>query len=205
MMASFGEPRKFISLPDLYARYGESWYKHLVSDQADRAVLLNADKRDEIQKKTFTKWVNKHLQTSRQPPVVDLFTDLRDGKVLLSLLEALSGERLRRERGKLRIHCLQNVRNALEFLQRKKIRLVNIQCEDIVDGNPKLILGLIWIIILHFQISDVIVDSDSRSHSSSRGQTIHQAQDNLKVWAQRMTAGYPGVNIRDFSRSWRMA
>ena len=30
---------------------------------------------------------------------------------------------------------------------------MNIRAEDIVDGNPKLILGLIWTIILHFQVS----------------------------------------------------
>uniref|UniRef100_A0A0L8I8H9 Uncharacterized protein n=1 Tax=Octopus bimaculoides TaxID=37653 RepID=A0A0L8I8H9_OCTBM len=30
-------------------------------DPADRAVLRIADERDAVQKKTFTKWVNKHL------------------------------------------------------------------------------------------------------------------------------------------------
>jgi hypothetical protein len=34
----------------------------------------------------------------------------------------------------------------------KEIKLVNIRGEDIVDGNPKLTLGLIWTIILHFQV-----------------------------------------------------
>ena len=32
---------------------------------------------------------------------------------------------------------------------------VNIRGEDIVDGNPKLTLGLIWTIILHFQVGTV--------------------------------------------------
>jgi hypothetical protein len=31
---------------------------------------------------------------------------------------------------------------------------VNIRGEDIVDGNPKLTLGLIWTIILHFQVGE---------------------------------------------------
>ena len=34
-----------------------------------------------------------------------------------------------------------------------QIKLVNIRAEDIVDSNPKLTLGLIWTIILHFQVS----------------------------------------------------
>ena len=33
-----------------------------------------------------------------------------------------------------------------------QIRLVNISSNDIVDGNPKLTLGLLWAIILHWQV-----------------------------------------------------
>uniref|UniRef100_A0ABD2XTK8 Calponin-homology (CH) domain-containing protein n=1 Tax=Trichogramma kaykai TaxID=54128 RepID=A0ABD2XTK8_9HYME len=120
-------------------------------DPADRAVLRIADERDAIQKKTFTKWVNKHLKKANRH-IGDLFQDLRDGHDLISLLEVLSGEHLPRETsGSMRFHMLDNVRIALRFLHCKNIKFVNIQAEDIVDGNPKLSLGLIWTIILHFQ------------------------------------------------------
>ena len=33
-----------------------------------------------------------------------------------------------------------------------QVKLVNIRSDAIVDGNPKLILGLIWTIILHYQV-----------------------------------------------------
>lgn len=56
----------------------------------------------------------------------------------------------------MRFHMLQNVQMALDFLRYKKIKLVNIRAEDIVDGNPKLTLGLIWTIILHFQVSEYL-------------------------------------------------
>jgi Calponin homology (CH) domain len=85
--------------------------------------------------------------------VDDLFEDLRDGHNLLTLLELLSNEKLPRERGKLRFHMLQNIDNALNFLKQKNVKLVNIRPVDIFDGNPKLCLGLIWTIILHFQVS----------------------------------------------------
>lgn len=39
------------------------------------------------------------------------------------------------------------------------MKLVNIRNDDITDGNPKLTLGLIWTIILHFQVSLVLFDS----------------------------------------------
>lgn len=52
---------------------------------------------------------------------------------------------------------LHNIDTALQFLHYKKIKLVNIRSEDIVDGNPKLTLGLIWTIILHFQVGLILL------------------------------------------------
>uniref|UniRef100_A0A1B6ILQ4 Calponin-homology (CH) domain-containing protein n=1 Tax=Homalodisca liturata TaxID=320908 RepID=A0A1B6ILQ4_9HEMI len=150
------------------------------------------DERDAIQKKTFTKWVNKHLKKANRH-VGDLFLDLQDGLNLISLLEVLSGEHLPRERGKMRFHMLQNVQMALDFLRYKKIKLVNIRAEDIVDGNPKLTLGLIWTIILHFQISDIVVGQEPNV----------SAKEVLLRWARRSTAKYPGVRVNDFTSSWR--
>ena len=57
----------------------------------------------------------------------------------------------------MRFHAIQNVETALRFLRYKEIKLVNIRGEDIVDGNPKLTLGLIWTIILHFQVGFFII------------------------------------------------
>ncbi|XP_072153552.1 microtubule-actin cross-linking factor 1 isoform X30 [Bemisia tabaci] len=150
------------------------------------------DERDAIQKKTFTKWVNKHLKKANRH-VNDLFVDLQDGLNLISLLEVLTGEHLPRERGQMRFHMLQNVQMALDFLRFKKIKLVNIRAEDIVDGNPKLTLGLIWTIILHFQISDIVVGAEP--HVS--------AKEALLNWARHTTSRYPGVRVHDFTSSWR--
>uniref|UniRef100_A0A7M4FE70 Calponin-homology (CH) domain-containing protein n=1 Tax=Crocodylus porosus TaxID=8502 RepID=A0A7M4FE70_CROPO len=110
-----------------------------------------ADERDRVQKKTFTKWVNKHLMKVRKH-INDLYEDLRDGHNLISLLEVLSGVKLPREKGRMRFHRLQNVQIALDFLKQRQVKLVNIRNDDITDGNPKLTLGLIWTIILHFQV-----------------------------------------------------
>ena len=35
-----------------------------------------------------------------------------------------------------------------------QVKLVNISNNDIVDGNAKLTLGLVWSIILHWQVSN---------------------------------------------------
>lgn len=49
----------------------------------------------------------------------------------------------------------ENVHKALEYIRERGIQLYNIGAEDIVDGNLKLILGLLWMLILRFTITDI--------------------------------------------------
>uniref|UniRef100_UPI0037E70EDF plectin a isoform X3 n=1 Tax=Semicossyphus pulcher TaxID=241346 RepID=UPI0037E70EDF len=166
----------------------DSYYKGML-----RAMDHRKDERDRVQKKTFTKWVNKHLMKS-QRHITDLYEDLRDGHNLISLLEVLSGETLPREKGRMRFHKLQNVQIALDFLKHRQVKLVNIRNDDIADGNPKLTLGLIWTIILHFQISDIQVNGQSDDMT---------AKEKLLLWSQRMVEGYQGLRCDNFTTSWR--
>ncbi|XP_026987879.1 plectin isoform X8 [Sagmatias obliquidens] len=152
-----------------------------------------ADERDRVQKKTFTKWVNKHL-IKAQRHISDLYEDLRDGHNLISLLEVLSGDSLPREKGRMRFHKLQNVQIALDYLRHRQVKLVNIRNDDIADGNPKLTLGLIWTIILHFQISDIQVSGQSEDMT---------AKEKLLLWSQRMIEGFQGLRCDNFTSSWR--
>lgn len=55
-------------------------------------------------------------------------------------------------KGRMRIHCLENVDKALQFLKEQRVHLENMGSHDIVDGNHRLTLGLIWTIILRFQV-----------------------------------------------------
>lgn len=157
------------------------------------------EERLHIQKKTFTKWMNSFLQKAKME-VVDLFTDLADGRMLLKLLEIISGEKLGKPNsGKMRVHRIENVNKSLAFLH-TKVRLENIGAEDIVDGNPRMILGLIWTIILRFQIQEIEIDVDDDNEATS---VKKSAKDALLLWCQRKTNGYNNVDIRDFSSSWQ--
>ncbi|XP_077585265.1 spectrin beta chain, non-erythrocytic 1 isoform X3 [Stigmatopora nigra] len=154
------------------------------------------DEREAVQKKTFTKWVNSHLSRV-SCRITDLYVDLRDGRMLIKLLEVLSGERLPKPtKGRMRIHCLENVDKALQFLKEQRVHLENMGSHDIVDGNHRLTLGLIWTIILRFQIQDISVETEDNKEKKS-------AKDALLLWCQMKTAGYPNVNIHNFSTSWR--
>lgn len=53
----------------------------------------------------------------------------------------------------MRIHSLENVDKALQFLKEQRVHLENVGSHDIVDGNHRLTLGLIWTIILRFQVA----------------------------------------------------
>ncbi|EMC96956.1 hypothetical protein BAUCODRAFT_69320 [Baudoinia panamericana UAMH 10762] len=143
-----------------------------------------------VQAKTFTKWLNNKL-TARNVQIDDLVKDLSDGIILIHLLEILSNESLGRyaARPKLRVQRFENVNIALEFIKSRKIQLTNIGAEDIVDGNRKIILGLIWTLILRFTISDI----------NDQGLS---AREGLLLWCQRKTACYEDVHIQDFSGSW---
>ncbi|KAM5256487.1 dystonin [Ctenodactylus gundi] len=99
-----------------------------------------------------------------------------------------------REKGRMRFHRLQNVQIALDYLKRRQVKLVNIRNDDITDGNPKLTLGLIWTIILHFQISDIHVNGESEDMS---------AKERLLLWTQQATEGYAGIRCENFTTCWR--
>ncbi|RMC12816.1 hypothetical protein DUI87_10341 [Hirundo rustica rustica] len=106
---------------------------------------------------------------SGKAPVKDMFTDLKDGRKLLDLLEGLTGKPL--------------------------VELVNIGGTDIVDGNHKLTLGLLWSIILHWQVKDVMknIMSDLQQTNSEKI---------LLSWVRQSTRPYSQVNVLNFTTSW---
>ncbi|XP_038572139.1 dystrophin isoform X4 [Micropterus salmoides] len=174
----------------------EDYCDEPVEDEFGEIIKCRSDEREDVQKKTFTKWVNSQLAKTGKPPVEDLFSDLCDGRRLLELLEGLTGHALvRLERGFTRVHSLNNVNRALQILQKNNVELVNIGAADIVDGNHKLILGLIWSIILHWQVKDVMKDVMAGLQQTN-------SEKILLSWVRQNTRQYPQVNVVNFSSSW---
>ncbi|NWT64453.1 UTRO protein, partial [Prunella himalayana] len=132
---------------------------------------------------------------SGKAPVKDMFTDLKDGRKLLDLLEGLTGKPLPKERGSTRVHALNNVNRVLQVLHQNNVELVNIGGTDIVDGNHKLTLGLLWSIILHWQVKDVMknIMSDLQQTNSEKI---------LLSWVRQSTRPYSQVNVLNFTTSW---
>jgi len=141
----------------------------------------------QVQKKTFTRWCNTYL-VQRRFTINNLSTDLDTGILLINLLEQISGKQVAanyNKTPKMRVQKIENVNFALQFLTKEGIKLVGIDGGNIVDGNLKLILGLIWIIILRFQI---------------QVQEGNSARQELLDWVRSQI---PEYNINNFSTDWQ--
>jgi actinin alpha len=146
---------------------------------------------EQIQKKTFTRWINSHLAKVGLK-IDEITTDLSDGLKLIRLLEVLSGDTITgyEKNPTMRIKKVVNVGLALKFVESRGVKLVGIGPEEVVDGNLKIILGMIWTIILRFQIQDISEEELS-------------AREALLLWVQKKTKGYRDVNVQNFHLSFQ--
>lgn len=76
---------------------------------------------------TFTNWFNSHLKSERR--VFDLSIDLKDGILLIKLLENLTKKKVKNFMGKIpktEAHKLENLALAFDFMQSQQIKLIGI-------------------------------------------------------------------------------
>ncbi|XP_023600318.1 alpha-actinin-2 [Myotis lucifugus] len=167
--------------------YDEDEYM-IQEEEWDRDLLLDPAW-EKQQRKVSRRAVSPRVSVS--PTIENIEEDFRNGLKLMLLLEVISGERLPKpDRGKMRFHKIANVNKALDYIASKGVKLVSIGAEEIVDGNVKMTLGMIWTIILRFAIQDISVEETS-------------AKEGLLLWCQRKTAPYRNVNIQNFHTSWK--
>uniref|UniRef100_A0A4W3IYV0 Actinin alpha 2 n=1 Tax=Callorhinchus milii TaxID=7868 RepID=A0A4W3IYV0_CALMI len=165
---------------EVYMLQEEDWDRDLLLDPAW----------EKQQRKTFTAWCNSQLRKAGTQ-IENIEEDFRNGLKLMLLLEVISGERLPKpDKGKMRFHKIANVNKALDYIASKGVKLVSIGAEEIVDGNVKMTLGMIWTIILRFAIQDISVEETS-------------AKEGLLLWCQRKTAPYKNVTVQNFHTSWK--
>jgi filamin len=149
-----------------------------------------------IQEKTFTRWVNEQLKVQKVA-VKTLSEDFADGVLLIVLLEVLSQKSVGKYNKKPRVHAqkMENIEKVLKFIGDQGIKLVNIGSGDIIEGNLKLILGLVWTLILHYQISMGfnIDDDDDQSGVKKTGKQALLEYIQNKI---------PHKNIKNFTSDW---
>ncbi|KAL4080698.1 calponin homology domain-containing protein [Scleroderma citrinum] len=144
---------------------------------------------DSTQERTFCKWLNTKLEAKGYPPMRSLVEDLSDGVRLIQLMVGDTSLGRYNKNPRMRVQKAENVNKALEFIRQRGIKLTNIGPEDIIDGNLKLILGMIWTLVLRFTIADISEEGLS-------------AKEGLLLWCQRKTEPYKEVDVQNFSSSW---
>lgn len=166
--------------------------------------------RSAIQKKSFQRWVNHYLG-ERMLKIEDLYTGFEDGLNLIALLEIISNKDLSKQTAggrKLAVNRTikpgamgqrqigENLMSCLEFLKAEGLKIVNIKGEDLISsedgsrtgGKHQLVLGLVWLIILRYQIN--LGDGSPKAA--------------LLEWVNNQIRPYsPGVpQVKDFTNSW---
>jgi len=118
--------------------------------------------------------------------------DLEDGVLLINLLEIISGKTFIKytKNPKGRFQKIENNNWAIKFIQNEGMKLVGILGEDIVDGKLILIMGLIWTLILRYQIQNKADDNSSSPKAA------------LLEWVQKRVAPYDVV-VNNFDQSWQ--
>lgn len=149
-------------------------------------VAQNEKEWIEIQKTTFTNWCNVQIEPYGVQITGDFAEAFSDGLILVYLVESISTKKVGRffKNPKLTAQKLENIEAALRLLKSDGIKLVNIGTEDIANGNMKLILGLLWRLILNYQIS---------SSGSASGKQM------LLLWLKN---AIPDMEIRNVTTDW---
>jgi actinin alpha len=149
------------------------------------------------QKKTFTKWFNNHLRKKGYPPIENIQTDWATGIKLMQVVNALYDIPMPRKYNKnpkMRPHKLDNISMAMKMLEEKaEVKTNFLKNSHLLDGDEKMLLGMMWSIILHYAINGINVDDLN-------------AKEGLLLWVQKKTKGYSGVDppkVKNFHRDWR--
>ncbi|GAB5363418.1 hypothetical protein AAMO2058_000881200 [Amorphochlora amoebiformis] len=102
--------------------------------------------------------------------------------MLINLMEIISGKKI----GRYNKHPviiqqkLENLNIALNFMKKEGLEFVNIGAEDIAGGNLRIILGLLWTIILRYEIN-------------------RNGDNDLLKWIQ---SKIPEYGIKNFTKNW---
>lgn len=148
----------------------------------------------ESQKRTYTKWINSKIK-NRRPilgPVQNLFEDLKNGQILLGLLEVFNRKPFPCEKGESRVSSMNNINHVFDHLKNvAKLKLHGITIEGILDGKASMTLGLIWSII-HLYSIQILSSSQKFSQAlNASGSKIYIAESSstskkkLLKWASK--------------------
>jgi len=151
------------------------------------------------QSKTFAKWVNMYLSRKGFEDTVGMGAEFGpswdDGVKLMKLMYALYDVKMPKrykKDAKTRVHKLDNVNQALKMLNTAEVKTTNLKQVNLLDGDFRMMCGMVWNIILDYNIKGISVEDKN-------------AKTGLLLWCQKKTRDYKGVNgdIKNFHKDWK--
>lgn len=160
-----------------------------MADQGDEKQWV------QVQKKTFTKWLNNHLKKKGFPPMEDVTTEFDNGIRLMQVVNALYDITIPKHNPapKMRPMQMDNLQLAFNMVEEAKIKTNFLKTTHLADHDEKMILGMIWAIILDYAIKGISVDELT-------------AKEGLLLWVQKKTKGYREVDppgVKNFHTHWK--
>lgn len=164
--------------------------------------------------KSLKRWINSKINSA----VINLRTDLLNGLILVELINKIVQESptfttIKKgtepktyvikpvySKPAFRVQMIENVSDALEFLKIiLQVNITNISAEDIVEGNVKLILGLLWTLSLYSTSSTLTKVLSNECNS------FHKVKSILRGWINGITRKRHGLlDIQNFDRDWSL-
>ncbi|KAF5796396.1 putative actinin-type actin-binding domain, calponin domain, EF-hand domain pair, fimbrin/Plastin [Helianthus annuus] len=150
------------------------------SSKVSYAEMMIQDDDEEVsrEERCFRLWINSLGITSH---IDNVFEDVRNGWILLEILDKVSPGSVNWKQTtkppiKMPFRKVENCNQAVRIGKRLRFSLVNIQGNDIVQGNKKLILAYLWQ-LMRFNMLQLLKHLKSRNHEIT--------DDYILKWANR--------------------
>ncbi|KAM5580465.1 fimbrin-5 [Rosa sericea] len=145
------------------------------------AEMMTDDAETSREERCFRLWINS-LGTATY--VNNLFEDVRNGWVLLEVLDKISSGSVNWKKAskppiKMPFRKVENCNQVIEIGKELNFSLVNVAGNDIVQGNKKLILAFLWQ-LMRFSMLQLLRNLRSHSHGKA-GKEITDAE--ILKWA----------------------
>lgn len=128
-----------------------------------------------LQRKIFSRWVNQKLWMSRHIRVEDVVASVQeDPTVLTQLVEVLTDKTfpVKKARSNMRVVKINTANDVLKVIYGEGIQMkIKTSAEDLIDGDEKNVLALVFSILLKFmKIGD---DEDGRKQAHKHTNNAH--------------------------------
>lgn len=145
----------------------------------------------------MTRWINAQLGSD----VSDLSHDLQDGLVLIRLINHVTTDSYiltpLYAKPTFKLQKVENVSDFLNFCRLVlKINICSISADDIVDGNSKLILGLIWSLFIYSSASTISINNECNS--------LVEVKGILLAWVNKIAHRKALPEICNFNKDWSL-